>query len=76
MHPVLNNTFLFRELYFDVDYEMETFEQSAAETKKLLEWYREQNIVSDQEPVVVFSGGKDFISLTSVGNSNRTYTAQ
>ena len=60
MHPVFNNTFLFRELYFDVDYEMETFEQSAAETKKLLEWYRAQDIVSEQEPVVVFSGGKGF----------------
>ena len=60
MHPVLNNTFLFRELYFDVDYEMETFEQSAAETKKLLEWYVEQDIVSDEKPTVVFSGGKGF----------------
>lgn len=60
MHPVLNNTFLFRELYFDVDYEMETFEQSAVETKKLLEWYVEQDIVSDEKPTVVFSGGKGF----------------
>jgi len=60
MHPVLNNTFLFRELYFDVDYEMETFHQAAEETKKLLEWYKDQEIVSDEEPVVVFSGGKGF----------------
>mgnify|MGYP001192140846 FL=1 len=60
MSHVRNNTFFFRELYFDVDYEMETFEQSAAETKKLLEWYQEQDIVSDQEPVIVFSGGKGF----------------
>ena len=54
-----NNTFLFRELYFDVDYEMETFEEAAQETKKLLEWYQGKT-ESSEKPTVVFSGGKGF----------------
>lgn len=66
MYPVSNwsdygNAFIEQELYFDVDYEMETFEQSAQETLRLAEFYDTILFQGCEKDVkYVFSGGKGF----------------
>jgi len=57
---IYNNSMMWRELYFDVDFYMPTFTESADETLKLAKWYGNREIKSDQELTFVFSGGKGF----------------
>ena len=66
MYPVskwsdYGNAFIEQELYFDVDYEMETFQQSAEETLRLADFYETLDFNDCEKDVhFVFSGGKGF----------------
>ena len=66
MYPVstwtdYGNSFLMQEMYFDVDYEMETFQQSAEETLRLADFYDTIEFNGCKKDVrFVFSGGKGF----------------
>ena len=66
MHPVskwsdYGNAFIEQELYFDVDYEMETFQESAEETLRLAEFYETVEFADCEKDIrFVFSGGKGF----------------
>tara|TARA_Y100001973_G_C5181142_1_gene324975 strand:- start:232 stop:1440 length:1209 start_codon:yes stop_codon:yes gene_type:complete len=55
------NAFIQQEMYFDVDYEMETFQESAKETLRLAEFYDTLNFNGCEKDIhFVFSGGKGF----------------
>jgi hypothetical protein len=55
------NAFIAQEMYFDVDYEMESFQESAEETLKLAEYYETVDFKGCKKDIqFVFSGGKGF----------------
>ena len=56
----VNNVFLGQEMYFDIDYEMETFEQAAQETLRLSDYYDNVDTGCEKKMQYVFSGGKGF----------------
>lgn len=66
MYPVsqwsdYGNAFIEQEMYFDVDYEMETFHESAQETLRLADFYESiSHNDCDKNVHYVFSGGKGF----------------
>ena len=50
-----------QEMFFDVDYEMPSFKESAEETKRLADYYRTIDFRDcDKQLMFVFSGGKGF----------------
>ena len=55
-----NNNFLGQELYFDVDFKMDSFDDSAKMTKRVIEWLGRKFGVTPEELTIVFSGGKGF----------------
>jgi DNA primase catalytic subunit len=63
-HGLLKWTYdqwLGQEMFFDVDYEMPSFVESAQETKRLAEYYRTLNFKDcEHDLMFVFSGGKGF----------------
>ncbi len=60
MMPVYNNLFLGQELYFDVDFKMDSFDDSAAMTKRVVQWVCEKFSITPEDLTIVFSGGKGF----------------
>ena len=54
-----NNTFLGQELYFDVDFKMDSFDDSAQMTKRVVQRMEKFN-VTPEDLTIVFSGGKGF----------------
>ena len=55
-----NNNFLGQELYFDVDFKMDSFDDSAKMTKRVIHWLGRKFGVTPEELTIVFSGGKGF----------------
>ena len=55
-----NNTFLGQELYFDVDFKMDSFDDSAQMTKRVVNWLMKKFNVTPEDLTIVFSGGKGF----------------
>ena len=60
MMPVYNNLFLGQELYFDVDFKMDSFDDSATMTKRVVQWVCEKFSITPEDLTIVFSGGKGF----------------
>ncbi len=56
----VDNVFIAQEMYFDIDYEMETFQQAAAETQRLALFYEQVDTGCKKDVRFVFSGGKGF----------------
>ena len=57
---VYNNNFLGQELYFDVDFKMDSFDDSAEMTKRVVDWLGRKFGVTPEDLTIVFSGGKGF----------------
>ena len=57
---VYNNNFLGQELYFDVDFKMDSFDDSAKMTKRVVDWLSRKFGVTPEDLTIVFSGGKGF----------------
>ena len=55
-----NNTFLGQELYFDVDFKMDSFDDAALMTKRVVGWLVRKFGVTPEDLTLVFSGGKGF----------------
>ena len=55
-----NNNFLGQELYFDVDFKMDSFDDSAQMTKRVIGWLTRKFGVTIEDLTIVFSGGKGF----------------
>ena len=55
-----NNNFLGQELYFDVDFKMDSFDDSAKMTKRVVEWLTRKFSITPEDLTIVFSGGKGF----------------
>ena len=68
------NAFIQQEMYFDVDYEMETFQESARETLRLAEFYDTLNFNGCEKDIhFVFSGGKGFHMVDYGFNVGKAY---
>ena len=57
---VYNNCFLGQELYFDVDFKMDSFNDSAAMSKRVVQWLCKKFDITPDDLTIVFSGGKGF----------------
>lgn len=55
-----NNNFLGQELYFDVDFKMDSFDDSAQMAKRVVNWLVKKFSVTPEDLTIVFSGGKGF----------------
>ena len=68
------NAFIGQEMYFDVDYEMETFQESAEETLRLAEFYDTLDFNGCEKDIhFVFSGGKGFHMVDFGFNVRNSY---
>ncbi len=55
-----NNAFLGQELFFDVDFKMDSFDDAAAMTKRVVKWACDKFDITHEDLTIVFSGGKGF----------------
>ena len=56
--PVYNNLFLGQGVV--LDFKMDSFDDSAAMTKRVVQWVCEKFSITPEDLTIVFSGGKGF----------------